>query len=63
MREAVEDFISTTFIGVPGLELISTRRGGDFSALLCGLERERESSFSEWLNISIGMDSSPFPTD
>lgn len=41
---------------------MSTRRGGDFSTLLCGRVRGRESSrFSEWLNISIGIDSSPLP--
>ena len=59
----MEDLISTTFIGVPWLEHISTRRGGDFSTMLCGLVRDRESSFSEWLNINIGILSSPFPTE
>ena len=59
----LDDLSSTTLMGVPGFELISTRRGGDFSTLLCGRDRDRESSLSEWLNISIEIDSSPFPTD
>lgn len=38
--------ISVTFSGVPGLELISTSLGGDFSRFDCGRDRGRESSLS-----------------
>lgn len=84
----LEDLISTTRIGDPGLEEISTRRGagggGDgpppggcpppvvggrgagAGAPCCPLPAwDRESSLvwvsPLWLNISIGIDSSPFP--
>lgn len=57
-------FISVTFSGEPGLEVISTSRGGDLSREARGwpgaLEvRPPPSGLSEWFSINMGMASSP----
>ena len=71
----LEDLISMTRIGDPGLEETSTRRcwGGEPPVLpatgrgACWPAWDRESSLvwvsPLWLNISIGIDSSPFPVE
>lgn len=56
-----DGLISVTLRGVPGFELISTRRGGLLSTTLdWGRDRGTVlSSLSVWFIINIGIDSSP----
>lgn len=59
-----DDLISTTLIGEPGLEVISTNLGeGGLVSLVfdTGLDLVWESSLSLWFISSIGILSSPFP--
>lgn len=53
---------SSVTLDEPGLELISTRRGGDLSRDDWGWVRggRAPSGLSEWFNINIGIASSPF---